>query len=50
MKMIKVKIQKAYMIGHAFHDIEMGKNAKINTTAIKWGYNTKEGLQQASAD
>ena len=38
------------MIKHIIHEIEMGKNAKINTIAIIWGYNAKEELKQASAD
>ena len=48
--MLKVKNSKAYMIGHTVHDIEMVKNAKINTIAVTWGYNAKEELKQASAD
>ena len=48
--MLKVKNSKAYMIGHTGHDIEMVKNAKINTIAVTWGYNAKEELKQASAD
>ncbi len=32
--MLKVKISKAYMIGHTVHDIKMGKNAKINIIAV----------------
>ena len=38
------------MIGHTVHDIEMVKNAKINTITVTWGYNVKEELKQASAD
>ena len=48
--MLKVKDPKAYMIGHTSNDIEMVKNAKINTLEVTWGYNTKEDLKQASAD
>ena len=48
--MLKVKSSKAYMIGHTVHDIEMVKNAKINTIAVTWGYNAKEELKQARAD
>ena len=48
--MLKVKNSKAYMIAHTVHDIEMVKNAKINTIAVPWGYNAKEELKQASAD
>ena len=48
--MLKVKNSKAYMIGHTAHDIEMVKNAKINTIAVTWGYNAKEELKQASPD
>ena len=38
------------MIGHTGHDIELVKNAKINTIAVTWGYNAKKELKQASAD
>ena len=39
------------MIKHIIHEIEMGKNAKINTIAVIWGYNAKEEeLEQANAD
>ena len=48
--MLKVKNSKAFMIEHTVHDIEMVKNAKINTIAVTWGYNAKEELKQASAD
>ena len=48
--MLKVKNSKAYMIGHTVHDIEMVKNAKINTITVTWGYNVKEELKQAIAD
>ena len=48
--MLKVKSSKAYMIGHTIHNIEMVKNAKINTIAVIWGYNAKEDLKQSSAD
>ena len=32
--MLKVKNPKAYMIEHTVQDIEMVKNAKINTIAV----------------
>ena len=48
--MLKVKNSKGYMIGHTVHDIEMVKNAKINTIAVTWGYNAKEDLKQSSVD
>ena len=38
------------MIGVTFYDIKMGKNAKINTIGVTWGYNTKEELRLADAD
>ena len=38
------------MIGDRVYDIKMGKNAKINTIAVTWGYNAKEELKRASAD
>ena len=48
--MLKVKNSKAHMIWHTVHEIEMVKNAKINTIAVIWGYNAKEELKQARAD
>ena len=48
--MLKVKNSKAHMIGHTVHEIEMVKNAKINTIALTWGYNANEELKQARAD
>ena len=48
--MLKAKNSKAYMIEHTVNDIEMVKNAKINTIAITWGYNAKEELKQTGAD
>ena len=48
--MLKVRSSKAYMIRHTVHDIEMVKNAKINTIAVIWGYNAKKELKQASPD
>ena len=38
------------MIGDTVYDIKMGKNAKINTVGVTWGYNTEEELYQANAD
>ena len=38
------------MIGDTVYDITMGKNAKINTVGVTWGYNTKEELHNANAD
>ena len=38
------------MIGDTVSDIKMGKNAKINTIGVTWGYNTKEELRFADAD
>ena len=38
------------MIKHINHEIEIGKNAKINTIAVIWDYNANEELKQASAD
>ena len=48
--MFKVKNSKAYMIGHTVHDIEMVKNAKINTIAVTCCYNAKEELKLASVN
>ena len=50
LKTLKVKNSEAFMIGDTVYDIEMGKNAKINTIGVTWGYNTKEELHQADAD
>ena len=50
LKTLKVKNSDAFMIGDTVYDIKMGKNAKINTIGVTWGYNTKEELNQADAD
>ena len=47
---LKVKNSDAFMIGDTVYDIKMGKNAKINTIGVTWGYNTKEELNLADAD
>ena len=50
LKTLKVKNSEAFMIGDTVYDIKMGKNAKINTIGVTWGYNTKEELHKANAD
>ena len=50
LKTLKIKNSEAFMIGDTVYDIKMGKNAKINTIGVTWGYNTKEELHQANAD
>ena len=50
LKTLKVKNSDAFMIGDTVYDIKMGKNAKINTIGVTWGYNTKEELRLADAD
>ena len=50
LKTLKVKNSDAFMIGDTVYDIKMGKNAKINTIGVTWGYNTKEELNRAHAD
>ena len=50
LKALKIKNSEAFMIGDTIHDVAMGKNAKINTIGVTWGYNTKEELHQANAD
>ena len=45
-----IQNSEAFMIGDTIHDIKMGKNAKINTIGVTWGYNTKEELYQGNAD
>ena len=47
---LKVKNSEAFIIGDTVYDIKMGKNAKINTVGVTWGYNTEEELHQANAD
>ena len=49
-KTLKVKNSEAFMIVDTVYDIKMGKNAKINTIGVTWGYNTKEELNRAPAD
>ena len=50
LKALKVKNSDAFMIGDTVYDIKMGKNAKINTIGVTWGYSTKEELRLAHAD
>ena len=50
LKTLKVKNTDAFMIGDTVYDIKMGKNAKINTIGVTWGYNTKKELNRAHAD
>jgi phosphoglycolate phosphatase len=50
LKTLEVKNSDAFMIGDTVYDIKMGKNAKINTIGVTWGYNTKEELNRAHAD
>ena len=50
LRTLKVKNSEAFMIGDTVYDIKMGKNAKINTVGVTWGYNTEEELHQANAD
>ena len=47
---LKIQKSEAFMIGDTVHDIKMGKNAKINTIGVTWGYNTQEELYQENAD
>ncbi len=47
---LKIQNSEAFMIGDTVHDIKMGKNAKINTIGVTWGYNTQEELHQENAD
>ena len=50
LRTLKVKNSEAFMIGDTVYDIKMGKNAKINTVGVTWGYNTEEALYQENAD
>ena len=50
LKTLKVKNTDAFINGDTVYDIKMGKNAKINTIGVTWGYNTKEELNRAHAD
>ena len=50
LRTLKVKNSQAFMIGDTVYDIKMGKNAKINTVGVTWGYNTEEELHQENAD
>ena len=50
LRTLKVKNSQAFMIGDTVYDIKMGKNAKINTVGVTWGYNTEEELRRANAD
>ena len=50
LKKLEIQNSDTFMIGDTVHDIKMGKNAKINTIGVTWGYNTREELYQANAD
>ena len=50
LKKLEIQNSDAFMIGDTVHDIKMGKNAKINTIGVTWGYNTQEELHEANAD
>ena len=50
LRTLRVKNSAAFMIGDTVYDIKMGKNAKINTVGVTWGYNTEEALYQENAD
>ena len=50
LRTLKVKNSETFMIGDTVYDITMGKNAKINTVGVTWGYNSKEELHHANAD
>ncbi|MFL2800443.1 MAG: HAD family hydrolase [Paracoccaceae bacterium] len=50
LRTLKVKNSKAFMIGDTVYDIKMGKDAKINTVGVTWGYNSEEELHQENAD
>ena len=50
LKKLKIQNSEAFIIGDTVHDIKMGKNAKINTIGVSWGYNTQEELYEANAD
>ena len=50
LRTLRVKNSAAFMIGDTVYDIKMGKNAKINTVGVTWGYNTEEALHQENAD
>ena len=50
LKTLNVKNLDGFMIGDTVCSIKMGKNAKMNTIGVTWGYNTKEELNRAHAD
>ena len=50
LKALKIKNSEAFMIGDTVYDIKMGKDAKINTVGVTWGYNSEEELHQENAN
>lgn len=47
---LQVKPENALMIGDSTHDIHAGKNAKVNTCAVTYGYRSKELLEKEAPD
>ncbi len=49
LKKLKVKVSEAIMIGDASVDIEMGKNAKVKTVGVTYGFGG-QGIKNSSPD
>lgn len=47
---LQVKPENTLMIGDSTHDIHAGKNAKVNTCAVTYGYRNRNILEKESPD
>lgn len=47
---LQVKPENTLMVGDSTHDIHAGKNAKVHTCAVTYGYRSQEILKKESPD
>ena len=45
-----LNLQKTFFIGDSNHEIESGKEAKIKSIAVTWGFSTEDKLKSAEPD
>lgn len=45
-----LNLQRTFFIGDSNHEIESGKEAKIKSIAVTWGFSTEEKLKQTNPD
>nr|WP_321456671.1 HAD-IA family hydrolase [uncultured Cohaesibacter sp.] len=50
MEQTGVSPEHTYMIGDTSYDMEMAKNAKVNTIGVSWGYHTRDVLRESGAE